>query len=232
MNEQASGTGAQQRLTRRLSPLAVWALSFGCSVGWGAFVMPGTTFLPIAGPIGTAVGIAIGALVMLVIGVNYHYLMNRFPDAGGTFSYSRQMFGYDHGFLSSWFMGLVYLAIIWANATALPLIFRTLFGDLLQFGFHYTIAGYDIYAGEILLSLASILVFGGLCLRGGKVTPTVQILLALILALGVAASFLLVMLRPEAAEIPSFEPAFSPDRMPLGRLAFDRLSGSVGLCGF
>ena len=41
------------KLKPYLSPLNVWALSFGCAVGWGAFVMPGTTFLPIAGPLGT-----------------------------------------------------------------------------------------------------------------------------------------------------------------------------------
>ena len=69
-------------LLRYLSPLGAWALAFGCSVGWGAFVMPGTTFLPVAGPLGTVLGIAIGGLIMLVIGMNYHYLMNRDPDAG------------------------------------------------------------------------------------------------------------------------------------------------------
>ncbi len=32
-----------------LSMIGAWALAFGCSVGWGSFVMPGSTFLPIAG---------------------------------------------------------------------------------------------------------------------------------------------------------------------------------------
>ena len=32
-----------------LSPLQVWALSFGCAVGWGSFVMAVTKFLPLAG---------------------------------------------------------------------------------------------------------------------------------------------------------------------------------------
>ena len=50
-----------------ISPLGAWALSFGCAVGWGAFGMPGNTFLPIAGPAGTALGMAAGALVMLVM---------------------------------------------------------------------------------------------------------------------------------------------------------------------
>ena len=39
-------------LDRYLSPLDVWGMSFGVMVGWGAFVMPGTTFLPVAGPEG------------------------------------------------------------------------------------------------------------------------------------------------------------------------------------
>ena len=59
-----------QALERYLSPIHVWALSFGCAVGWGAFVMPGTTFLPIAGPLGTILGLFIGALLMFEIGIN------------------------------------------------------------------------------------------------------------------------------------------------------------------
>lgn len=80
----------QNSLKKYLSPLGVWALSFGCSVGWGAFVMPGTTFLPIAGPLGTALGITIGAIIMLVIGRCYYYLMNRYPDSGGTYTYTKK----------------------------------------------------------------------------------------------------------------------------------------------
>ena len=55
--------------------------------------MPGGTFLPIAGPIGSALGLALGALIMMVIGANYHYLMNRFPDNGGTYTYTTKSFG-------------------------------------------------------------------------------------------------------------------------------------------
>ena len=48
-----------------LSALGAWALAFGCSVGWGSFVMPGNTFLPLAGPVGSALGLGLGAVVML-----------------------------------------------------------------------------------------------------------------------------------------------------------------------
>ena len=98
-----------------LSFLGAFALSFGCSVGWGAFVMPGTTFLPIAGPVGTTIGIVLGALVMLIIAANYHYLINKYPGRGGAYSYTKKCFGYDHGFLNAWFLLLTYIAIIWAN---------------------------------------------------------------------------------------------------------------------
>ena len=152
-NTKPSETG----LSHYLSPVAVWALSFGCAVGWGSVVMPGTTFLPIAGPLGTMLGLIAGAVVMLIIGLNYHYMMNRYPDAGGTYSYAKRVLGFDHGFMSAWFLILVYIAIIWANATALPIIFRKLLGNVFQFGFHYQIAGFDVYLGEALLSLAALL---------------------------------------------------------------------------
>ena len=61
MDKQDTNTAVKSGLKRYISPLGAWALSFGCAVGWGAFVMPGTTFLPMAGPLGTALGIAAGA---------------------------------------------------------------------------------------------------------------------------------------------------------------------------
>ena len=176
-----------QGLQQYLSPLAVWALSFGCAVGWGSFVMPGTTFLPAAGPLGTVLGIVIGAVIMWIIGVNYHYLMNKFPDAGGTLTYTVRSFGYDHGFLSAWFLILVYIAIIWANATALPLIGRNLLGDVFQFGFHYQILGYDVWMGEVILSFSAILIGGFVCIYGKRFAVGLQIIFALTLFIGIIA---------------------------------------------
>ena len=155
-----------QALERYLSPIHVWALSFGCAVGWGAFVMPGTTFLPIAGPLGTILGLFIGALLMFVIGINYHYLMTRYPDAGGTLTYTIKVFGYDHGFISAWYLILVYMAIIWANASALGLISKYLIGNAFNLGFHYRILGYDVTFVEIVLSITAVLVAYGICSKG------------------------------------------------------------------
>ena len=174
--------------------------------------MPGTTFLPLAGPLGTVVGIGVGGLIMLVIGMNYHYLMRRDPDAGGTYAYAKYNFGYDHGFLNGWFMLLTYVAIIWANATALPLIARRLFGGLFQFGFHYQIAGFDIYMGEALLAMAALAVAAMLCLRG-RVAATAQILMALLLAGGIVVAVVFALKNPDSV-LRAIDPPYAPGSVP------------------
>ena len=202
-------TAENKKLKPYLSSLNVWALSFGCAVGWGAFVMPGTTFLPIGGPLGTALGMLIGAIIMLIIGYNYHFMINQYPDAGGTYAYAKKVLGYDHGFLSSWFLILVYIAITWANAIALPIIFRKFLGDTFQFGFHYTIAGFDIWLGEALLSLGALWIFGAVCMYGGKLAAWVQTVAAVILFGGILIGIGAVI--SSGVNIFEITPAFPPD---------------------
>ena len=147
-----------------LSPLAIIALSFGYAVGWGSFVPPGTMFLPTAGPAGTIIGLLVGTVAIMVLAVNFHKMTTRIRGSGGIYGSVSKMFGYNHGFLMGWFLFLTYVAILWANATALVLLARYLFGDALQFGFHYTMVGFDVYFGEVLLSLAAIVLCGCICI--------------------------------------------------------------------
>lgn len=95
-----------------LSPLAVIALSFGYAVGWGSFVMPGTMFLPTAGPMGTIIGFLIGTVAIVVLAFNFHKAITRIRGSGGTYGYVTKMFGYNHGFLVGWFLFLAYVAIL------------------------------------------------------------------------------------------------------------------------
>ena len=193
IKEKNYGTDTGTALTKHLSPVTVWALAFGCAVGWGAFVMPGTTFLPTAGPIGSLLGMAIGAVIMFIIGANYHYLMNKFGGFGGAYTFAGKVLGSDNGFLCAWFLILTYIAVLWANATALSLIMRYLFGDLFCFGFSYTIAGYTVYFGEALLSVAVIALACFICMIGNKAASIAQTLFAICLIVGVVVCFIGVL---------------------------------------
>ena len=122
-------------LKKYLTPLNVWALSFGSIVGWASFIMPGTTFLPNAGPLGTLLGMALGSVIMIIISMNYQFMMSKYPNAGGAFTYIKNTFGYDHGFLSAWFLMIAYIALIWSNATAIALIGKNLFNDIFSIQF-------------------------------------------------------------------------------------------------
>ena len=58
-----------------LTPMGAFALAFGSSLGWGSFVMPGTTFLPSAGPLGSIIGFLVGIISMLIVCINYDYMI-------------------------------------------------------------------------------------------------------------------------------------------------------------
>ena len=196
------------QLEKKLSPLNVWSLALGCIIGWGAFVMPGNTFLPKAGPMGTLIAMGVAALIMIIIAFNYHFMINRYPVAGGEFAYASNAFGRTHGFVCSWFLGLSYLAIVPLNATALALIGRNLMNNVFQVGFHYSVAGYDIYLGEILLAVFALVLFAWLGVRGVKGMGSFQTVLVFALVGGVAIVAAAALVSPKAS-FANLAPAFS-----------------------
>ena len=176
---------AVRPLDRYLAPVDVWGISFGCMVGWGVFAMPGLTFLPVAGPAGTLISMLLGMAFMLIIGGNFSYLMGRSAVTGGIYSYAKEAFGRDHAFLCSWFLCLSYLTIVFLNGTALFLIVRTLFADVAQSGFHYSVAGNTIYLGETLVSVLVLASVGILFVLAKPMLQRLHTILALILFFGI-----------------------------------------------
>ena len=178
-------TTNNKQLVRSLTPLNVWSLAFGCVIGWSAYVMPGIVFLPSAGPLGTLLAMEAAALIMLIIAYNYSYMIEKFPMTGGEFIYAKKAFGGHHGFICAWFLSLSYLSVIPLNATALNLIMRTVFDDAFKFGFHYTVAGYDVYFGEMLLATGSLIFFMLVNSQGVHITGKLQTFLVMILLGGI-----------------------------------------------
>lgn len=187
---------------RKLTPLTLWALAFGCCIGWGSFIMPGTTFLPTAGTAGTSIAMLFGALVMILIAYNYYFVMQRNSDAGGVFIFTKEIFGWDHAFFCAWFLWIAYISLLWANATAVTLMGRNLLGDTLQFGFHYTFAGYEVYGGEVALTLFILWLFGILYARVILFAKPLIKIAAIILFVGVLFMFFTAL--NSAPHLPQF----------------------------
>ena len=188
--------------------LGAWALAFGCAVGSDAFVMPWTTFLPKAGPLGTVLGIFLGGIVMAVVAWNYHYMINCRPGPGGVYEYASEAFGHDHGFLCGVFLGFAYVAIVWLDVTALVVVAHYMLGDALRFGFRYAVEGRVIYLGDILFALAAIAVTTAICCRS-RFSGLVQSVLAVAFAVGIVVCFAASALH-NGGGLETMRPAFAP----------------------
>lgn len=174
-------------LKRQLNPMHVWALAFGCVIGWGSFVNPGKKFLPNSGVAGTAIAMAMGAIVMIIIACSYAYMVPKCPKAGGEFTFTKECFGKNMAFVCGWFLIAAYLTNVPMNSTAIGLIVDGIDGgaDILKFGFHYTIAGFDIYFGEMIFATAILVLFAIVNMLGVKKAAILQTVLSTLLVVSV-----------------------------------------------
>lgn len=175
----------QTGLKKELSPMHVWAIAFGCIIGWGSFINPGKKFLPNSGVAGTAIAMILGALVMVIIAFSYAYMVPKYPKAGGEFTFTKNCFGKTPAYLCGWFLVAAYLTNVPMNSTAIGLIVDGLDGtaDILKFGFHYQIAGFDVWMGEMILAMSILILFGILNILGVKKAGFIQTVLASLLAI-------------------------------------------------
>ena len=214
-----------------LTPFQVFSLSFGCAVGWGSFAMPGNTFLKKAGPLGTFVAMQIALVIMLLISYNYYYLIRKHPVNGGQYIYTQRAFGRTHGFVCAWFIMLSYFLIVPLNATAILLIVRTVFGNALQWGFHYHLAGFDVFGGEVLISVAILIFFALFALRGFRASAKMQSVLAFFFLLAIVV-LLLGGIFSGKASIQNFSPHFAEGNAPVIQIAAVAATGPWAFIGF
>ncbi len=174
-------------LKKQLSPFNVWAIAFGCIIGWGSFINPGKKFLPNSGVAGTAIAMLMGALVMIIIAFSYAYMVPKYPKAGGEFTFTKACFGKIPAYLCGWFLVAAYLTNVPMNSTAIGLIVDGLDGgaDILKFGFSYTIAGFEVHLGEMLFAMAILVLFAVFNMLEVKIAGLVQTILASLLIISV-----------------------------------------------
>ena len=190
-------------LKRQLSPMHVWAIAFGCVIGWGSFINPGKKFLPNSGVAGTAIAMVLGALVMVVIAMSYAYMVPKYPKAGGEFAFTKACFGKRMAYICGWFLVAAYLTNVPMNSTAIGLIVDGIDGNanILKFGFHYSIAGFEIYMGEMLLAMGILILFGYLNIIGVEKAGFIQTILSSMLIICVVVLSVSALFSPKSSTL-------------------------------
>lgn len=179
----------------KLNKIDVFSIVLGSIIGWGSFMLPGTKFLKEAGVINTTIGLTLGALFIIIIQNSYYIMLENHDDEGGEFSFTYKHCGRNHGFIVGWFLLLAYLTIIPLNGTAFPLVIRKIFGDMFQFGYLYSIAGYEVYIGEVIISSLIVILFAYINIKGIKESAKVQNIIALTLVFLVFTVFIAMFIK-------------------------------------
>ncbi len=109
------------------------------------------------------------------------------------------------------FLGLSYLSIVPLNATALGLVSRKLLGGVLEVGYLYSVAGWDIYAGEIVLASLALIAFAFLSIKGISVAGWMQTVMALSLVASVFILLIGAMINPHV-QLSNLQPAYPDDK--------------------
>lgn len=173
----------------RLNRVDIVALVVGAIIGWGAFTLPGTRFLSTSGVLNTAIGFLIGGIAVVFIQQGYHVMMDEHSDEGGEFSYAYRHLGRGHGFVVGWSLFLAYTSLVGLNGTAFVLVIKRIAGDVVSFGYLYTVAGFPVYASDIAVASLIMIVFAWLNIRGLRGTARTQNVMVLALVANVVVIF-------------------------------------------
>ena len=192
----APATDDVVRLGKNLKPHWVWAIALGSAIGWGAFILPADWMRDGGGPLAAMLGLAIGGVLMIVIGVSYGYLARVFPVSGGAFAYTLVGFGRTHAFICAWFMTLGYTSIVALNASALALLGKHTVPQIIELGHLYSVAGWDVYLGEIAVATLALVLFAVVNARGASLSGRTQFIFCLVMILAVVALVVGVLASP------------------------------------
>ncbi|WP_201534034.1 APC family permease [Psychrobacter immobilis] len=176
--------------TDSISYLQAIAISVGAIIGWGAYVLPGDLFLPQSHLLGSSVAIILGTLAIYMVARAYINLLTQTPEneSGGIYWIEKYL-NRKHAYVYGWGVAIGYISIVALNISAVALLLRYLLPSSLQIGYLYTIAGWEVYASEVFLCSAAIILFSYINLKGMRVGAKIQLYIALFMIISVTALF-------------------------------------------
>jgi len=148
------------------------------SLGWGTMVGVGwlvvmDDWLTRGGPLGGALGFAIGGMLLLPIGYVYGKLVTAMPDAASEIAYTAHVFSQPVSFFTGWMMLLAYFIVCPWEAVAVGRIAGYIFPrlDLIEL---YRVAGKPVYLPHLVIGIALTASLTALNYRGIRLSATFQ----------------------------------------------------------
>lgn len=145
----------------------ILALAFGAMIGWGWVVLTNDWILG-AGALGAITAFIIGGVLIFFVGLTYAELTAALPESGGLCVFTQRAMGWHSAFFSSWSIVLGYVSVVAFEAVAFPSVLEHIIGPGYYMGYLYTIAGYDVYAGWLVVGISSGLIMTALNYFGTK----------------------------------------------------------------
>ncbi|HKV26425.1 MAG TPA: APC family permease [Candidatus Acidoferrum sp.] len=159
-------------LARKLRLHDYFALAFGTMIGTGWLVLM-DDWLGRGGPVGAALGFAIGGLLLLPVGYVYGQWVKRLPDAAGEAAYTAQVFPSAVSYFTGWMMLLAYFIVCPWEAVALGKILAYIFPAFDSFPL-YRVAGQPVFLPRLALGVVLTLLLGVINYRGIRFSANFQ----------------------------------------------------------
>lgn len=183
--------GKKVELKKSLKSFDLFAIGFGCVIGWG-WISMGSYWIGGAGPLAAIIALGMAGLLMGMITIIYAELTSAMPKAGGVQNYAWRAFGPKVSFWAAWTMLMcsVVMSAWLANAAivAIGRLFPLTSSPLL-----FTVYGYDVHLAEVILYIALTLVMYILTYRGISVMASIQnicvVVMIAVVIVFIAASF-------------------------------------------
>src|SRR5580658_7824093 len=159
-------------LARKLRLHDYFALAFGTMIGTGWLVLM-DDWLGRGGPLGAALGFAIGGLILLPVGYVYGQWVKRLPDAAGEAAYTAQVFPPLVSYFTGWMMLLAYFIVCPWEAVAIGKIAAYIFPSLDTFVL-YRVGGQPVFLPRLVLGIALTLLLATINYRGVRLSANFQ----------------------------------------------------------
>ena len=159
-------------LAHKLRLTDYFTLAFGTMVGVGWLVLM-DDWLARGGPLGAALGFALGGLLLLPVGYVYGQWVQRLPDAASEAAYTAQVFPPIVSFFTGWVMLLAYFIVCPWEAVAIGKVAAYIFPRLNSVVL-YSVAGHPVFLPRLLLGIAMTVFLAILNYRGIRLSATFQ----------------------------------------------------------